>query len=346
MTRARGCGSAAFAQERPPPADGLRVTALPTDQRAEPRPGAPAASSSWRARAAEPEPYDFRRPLTLARDHARQLEIVSQRFARMWGTQLTARLRASCSVSFDALALMQYEEYVASLPQPTGVVLCQMEPTRQTSLVQLPVATMLVWVDYLFGGTGRGDDREGRELTDIELTVVRELIQVALDDLHYAFNPILDAALSVTSVQYSPQFVQAAGAGDAVVVLSFTLRAGERADTATLMLPAEPVLQAMRDTQGAATMSDDERRATAVVRVQLETAVGEVPVDVAVRFAPLVVHPREVVDLAVGDVLPLVHNAARPLDVVVDGIGLAHAVPASHGSRLVCQVVAVEEIPS
>ena len=322
------------------------MTALPTDQRAEPRPGAPAASSSWRTRAAEPELYDFRRPLTLARDHARQLEIVSQRFARMWGTQLTARLRANCSVSFDALALMQYEEYVASLPQPTGVVLCQMEPTRQTSLVQLPVATMLVWVDYLFGGTGRGDDREGRELTEIELTVVRELIQVALDDLHYAFNPILDAALSVTSVQYSPQFVQAAGAGDAVVILTFTLRAGERADTATLMLPAEPVLQAMRDAQGAATMSDDERRATAVVRVELETAVGEVPVDVAVRFAPLVVHPREVVDLAVGDVLPLVHNAARPLDVVVDGIGLAHAVPASHGSRLVCQVVAVEEIPS
>ena len=297
----------------------------------------------WRQRAAEPEPYDFRRPLTLARDHARQLEIVSQRFARMWGTQLAARLRATCSVTFDALALMPYEEFIASLPQPTGVVLCQMEPSRQTALVQMPVSTMLVWVDYLFGGTGRGDDREGRELTEIEFTVVKDLLQLALDDLHYAFSPLLVTTLAIKSVQYSPQFIQAAGAGDGVIVVRFTLHAGDRADPAALMLPAEPVLQAMRDAEGAAILGDEERRALAAARQSLETAVADVPVDVSVRFAPMAVRPRQVVQLTVGDVLPLVHPASQPLDVVVDGVTLAHAAAASHGSRLVCQVVAVEE---
>ena len=302
------------------------------------QPGAP----SWRQRAAEV--YDFRRPLTLARDHARQLEIVSQRFARMWGTQLTARLRALCTVTFDVIALKTYEEYVASLPAPTGIALCQMEPMRQTAIVQLPVSTMLVWVDYLFGGTGRGDDREGRELTDIELTVVDGLLQLCLDDLRYAFSPLLDTQLAVRSVQYSPQFVQAAGAGDAVIVISFTLRVGERADSATLMLPAESVLQAIRDSAGASQLGDDERRALETARLQLESAVDAVPVDVAVRLAPLTVHPREVVRLAVGDVLPLRHAASRPLDVVVDDVQLASAVPASQGSQLVCQVVALEEV--
>ncbi len=301
------------------------------------------APSSWRQRAAEPEPYDFRRPLTLARDHARQLEIVSQRFARMWGTQLTARLRANCSVSYEALALLPYEEYVASLPQPTGMVLCHMEPTRQTALVQMPVSTMLVWVDYLFGGTGRGDEREGRELTDIEFTVVRDLLQMALDDMHYAFNPVLSTTLSVKSVQYSPQFIQAAGAGDAVIVVSFTLHAGDRDDPATLMLPAESVLQAMRDA-ASVSRGEAELAALAAARAELEVAVAEVPLDVAIRFDPLVVHPREVVDLAVGDVLPLVHPTSHPLAVVVDGIELAHATAGSQGSRLVCQVVAVEEV--
>lgn len=309
-------------------------------------PPAPTSSPAWRQRATEPELYDFRRPLTLARDHARQMEIVSQRFARMWGTQLAARLRATCSVTFDSLSLMPYEEFIASLPQPTGVVLCLMEPSRQTALVQMPVSTMLVWVDYLFGGTGRGDDREGRELTDIEFTVVKDLLQLALDDMHYAFSPLMSTTLTVKSVQYSPQFIQAAGAGDAVIVVSFTLRAGERADTATLMLPAETVFQAMRDAQGAATLGEEERRALAESRARLETAVAEVPVDVTVRFAPLSVRPRQVVQLTVGDVLPLVHPASQPLDVVVDGVQLAHAAAASHGSRLVCQVVAVEEATS
>ena len=304
------------------------------------------APSSWRQRATEPELYDFRRPLTLARDHARQLEIVSQRFARMWGTQLTARLRATCSVTFESLALVQYEDFISSLAQPTGIVLCQMEPIRQTALVQMPVSMMLVWVDYLFGGTGRGDDREGRELTEIEFTVVRDLLQLALDDLHYAFNPLMSATLSVKSVQYSPQFVQAAGAGDGVIVATFSLHAGERTATAALMLPAEAVLQSMRDTVGAATLGPAERAALAEVRRELEVAVGEVPVDVAVRFAPLTVRPRQVVHLTVGDVLPLVHPASQPLAVVVDGVELAHAAAASHGSRLVCQVVDVQEVSS
>lgn len=305
------------------------------------------APTSWRQRATEPEQlYDFRRPLTLARDHARQLEIVSQRFARMWGTQLTARLRATCSVTVEALALMTYEDFIASLPQPTGVVLCQMEPIRQTALVQMPVGTMLVWVDYLFGGTGLGDDREGRELTDIEFTVVKDLLQLALDDLHYAFNPLLSATLAVKSVQYSPQFVQAAGAGDGVIVVTFGLHAGQRTDTATLMLPAEAVLQSLREQQGAATLGAEERAALAETRRQLEVAVEDVPVDITVRFAPLTVRPRQMVQLTVGDVLPLAHPATQPLDVVVDGVCLAHAAAASHGSRLVCQVVAVEEAQS
>ncbi|HEY0117449.1 MAG TPA: flagellar motor switch protein FliM, partial [Cellulomonas sp.] len=266
-------------------------------------------------------------------------------FARMWGTQLAARLRATCSVTFESLALMQYEDFISSLPQPTGIVLCQMEPVRQTALVQMPVGTMLVWVDYLFGGTGRGDDREGRELTEIEFTVVRDLLQLALDDLHYAFNPLMSATLAVKSVQYSPQFVQAAGAGDGVIVVTFSMHAGERASTATLMLPAEPVLQSMRDAEGATTLGPAERAAIAAARRELEVTVGEVPVDVCVQFSPLTVRPRQVVHLTVGDVLPLGHPASRPLDVVVDGVQLAHAAAASHGSRLVCQVVDVREVP-
>ena len=53
--------------------------------------------------------------------------------------------------------------------------------------------------------------------------------------------------------------------------------------------------------------------------------------------------PGEIVDLQVGDVLPLNHPASRPLEVVVDDVVLAHAAAGTHGSRIACQVVSVEE---
>ena len=185
-------------------------------------PSPPAATS--RRRNAVPEPYDFRRPLTLSREHARHLSMALQRFARLWGTQLTTRLRALVQVSFEDVTLQTYDEHVASLPTPTALFVLAGERGRGTALLQIPVPVTLVWVDYLFGGTGLGDDREGRELTDIETTVVRDLLGHALADLSYTFAPIMPLELSVRSVQYNPQFVQAVAASEPVIVTTFALR--------------------------------------------------------------------------------------------------------------------------
>jgi len=309
-------------------------------------PAAPAAARQ-RPRALAPEPYDFRRPMTLAREHTRLLEVTFERFARQWGNQLTARLRVLSQVTLTDVSLRVYDEYLAGLPSPSAVALCSVEQTRQTALLQMPVECALVWVDYLFGGTGTGDERAGaRELTEIELTLVREIWQRSLDDLGYAFAAVTPLELRVRSVQYQPQFVQAVGAADAVVVASFTIQLGERVDHASVMLPAEHLLAAVRSADESDGRTDDDRRAAVLAHAQLEDVVQDVPFDVAVRFAPVTVHPRQIADLAVGDLLPLAHPATRPLDVVVDQVVLAHAAVGSSGTRLACRVVTLEENPS
>jgi len=306
---------------------------------------APARPAARRARTQEPESYDFRRPMTMVREHARILEMAFETFARQWGTQLTARLRVMSQVTLDELTLRTYDEYVRSLPPTTAMVLCTIEETRQTAVMQFPVGTAMVWIDYLLGGSGRGDEREGRELTEIELSLLRDLLRPALGDLSYAFAALLPLDVTVRTVQYNPQFVQAVGASESVLVASFTVRSGEREDTATFMVPAELLLAALRSAEGSDARSADERRTQAAAVVDLEAAVQRVPVEVSVRFSPVTVHPREVIDLAVGDVLPLFHPSTKPLDVVVDGVVLAHAAAGNNGSRLACMVVTVEENP-
>ena len=67
-----------------------------------------------------------------------------------------------------------------------------------------------------------------------------------------------------------------------------------------------------------------------------------VPVDVHVRMRPVTVHPRDVVDLTVGEVIHLNHPVSRPLDVVVDGIVLARGVAGNNGRQLACKIVDAE----
>jgi flagellar motor switch protein FliM len=281
--------------------------------------------------------------MTLQRDHARHLEMAFERFGRQVGNQLTARLRAMTYLTLDGVALRTYDEHINLLPTPTALALCTVTHTRQTAMLQLPVQAMLVWIDYLFGGNGRGDEREGRELTEIELSLVNDLLMNSLKDLEYAFAGIAKLPMTVGGLQYNPQFVQAAGATDAMIVASFTLRVGEREDTVTLMIPADVMLAQLRAADGPVARSEEEAAAAAVTAAELERAMQDVPVEIAVQFSPVVVHPRDVIDLAVGDLLPLSHPSTDLLDVVVDGVVLARAAAGSHGSRLACRVVTVEE---
>jgi len=295
-----------------------------------------------RKRSGVPETYDFRRPMTLAREHSRVLEMAFETYARQWGTQLTSRLRVVSSVTLESIEMQSYDEYVGALPAMTTMVLCSVDPGRATAVLQLPLDVTMVWIDHLLGGPGVPLDHE-RELTEIEWHLFRDLLQHALGDLSYAFASVCPIDVTVRSVQYNPQFVQAVAASEPVIVTRFSLRVAERESTASLMIPADMLLTALRSGEVMDNRTPEELAAHRLAQAQVAEQVLGVPVDVAVRFAPLSVTADQVADLRPGVVIPLRHRADTPLEVVVGDVALATAAIGSSGSRLACLVVTSEE---
>ena len=206
----------------------------------------PQRTSARRKRSTTPEVYDFRRPMTLARDHARALEMAFETFSRQWGTQLTSRLRAVSTVTLESVSMVSYDEYVRSLPEMTTVLLCTVEQTRSTAILELPIPMVMTWVDYLLGGPGRVDESAMRELTEIEMTLVRDLLHHVLANLTYAFAAVMPIDVTIRTAQYNPQFVQAAPASEPVITAVFAVQAGESESSASFMIPAEILLAGLR----------------------------------------------------------------------------------------------------
>ncbi|WP_240645754.1 flagellar motor switch protein FliM [Georgenia sp. SYP-B2076] len=299
-------------------------------------------SSSVPGATRAPVAYDFRRPMTLAREHARLLEMAFETFSRHWANQLVARLRVSVSASVTGVEMRSYDEYVASLPTTTTMVLFSVEPGRR-GVVQFPLDSALVWIDHMLGGPGTPGAVPTRELTEIEQQLIRELLRRTLGDLNYSFAGITALEAEFKNIQYTPEFVQAAEASTPVIIARLVLRVDDDEVPATVMVPAEGLVAAMRagehlDLRSREDIAEEQRQS----RI-LEVAVQRVPVDVAVRFRPITVHPREVVQLRVGDVLTLHHPASRPLDVVVGDRVLGQAAPGAQGSRLAGMIVHVKE---
>ncbi|MCM3661952.1 flagellar motor switch protein FliM [Georgenia satyanarayanai] len=281
--------------------------------------------------------------MTLAREHARTLEVALGTFARQWSNQLMARLRVPTQIAFEAVGMGTYDEYISGLPSPTTLAVCAVGSNRRPGIVQFPLETALTWVDQMLGGPGKPGAVPDRELTEIEQALLSDLMVRVLGDLNYAFAGIIDVDVELRRFQHSPQVLQLMTATTAVISASFSVSAGEHRATATLMAPAEGIIGALRDNSAPDQRSASQEAAEQEQRELLDRAVQNAPVELTVRLTPVPVHPREVVDLAVGDLLPLHHPRSQPMDVVVGDRVLAQAVAGTNGSRLAGLVVNVKE---
>lgn len=290
---------------------------------------APAAASATERAV---EVYDFRKPATLSREHARVLEVAFDTFARQWGTQLTAKVRVLAEVEFGQVAVRTYDDHAASLPAHTALVLLSLPGTDARGVLQFPVPAALAWVSHMLGAA-RPQNLPDRVFTAIEQALVRRLVEDALDDLRYSFGPLLPEGIAVSGIQHASQFAQAAGKGELMVLADFAVRVGDRRSTATLAIPAAVLLPQLGWAEAKVTAADSRR--------MLDEQILSAPVEVSLRLDPAVMRPAEVLRLAVGDVIPLRHPQHRPLTLAVESEPIGSAAVGSHGARLAGVVTTV-----
>ncbi|OIQ77894.1 flagellar motor switch protein FliM [mine drainage metagenome] len=262
-------------------------------------------------------------------------------FTRQWATLFTMSLRAVCNVSLKSIQQLTYDEYISSLPDLTAMFLLSMDPLPGSGIVQLSMSSVMTAFDHMLGGSGAAN-QPARPLTEVESTVIRGVVDRLLHELRYALEALVRFSPEVTGVEHNPQFAQAAAASDLVLVTSFEVHTGIDVSTASICLPFNGIFPYLeRAISGPGLGRDASRREAAARAVALR--LEEVPVDVAVRFRPTSVLMPEVLDLRVGDVLPLRHPVRDPLTVGAAGITFAHAVPGSEGRRLACLIVTPTE---
>ncbi len=288
------------------------------------------------------ETYDFRRPMTLAREHARMFEMAFETFARQWSMQLTSRLRVVSTIVLDKLEMMSYDDYINPLPQHTTMALLSLNEGRAQSILQMPSETTLLWIDYLLGGPGLERNENPRELTEIEYALVTNLLQASMQDLGYAFTSVLDMSPVVRSIEYSPQFIQLVPAKEAVIVAQFDVTIRGHKNRASIMIPAEILVSPLNKREGDDAKSAMELQEERIAHERLNRSMHSVPVEMSVQFKPLTVAPLEITTLEIGQVIRLNHAVSRPLDLKVDNLTVGHGVPGNSGRQLACKVVDTE----
>ncbi|HEV7687382.1 MAG TPA: flagellar motor switch protein FliM [Acidimicrobiia bacterium] len=291
---------------------------------------------------ATPVAYDFRRPNKFTREHVRALQIAHETFARQFTTVLSTTLRTVSHVQARGIGQLTYDEYIRDVANPTYLAILSLPPLAGAAIFHLPLPVVLTAVDRLLGGPGTGPS-VNRALTEIEQSLVRDLLGRVLRELAYAFESLTALEPTVIHQESNPQFAQIGSPSDMVIVFVYDLRIGSQAGEATLCIPFSALQPVLDEVMGNSLLAGRIEADAGSVRGALAGRMGSAPVTVSVSFPPVALALADIVDLRPGDVLPLDHRIDAPLEVSVGGVPRFAARPGRRGKRLACVITSVAE---
>ena len=274
-------------------------------------------------------PYDFKRPERVGKEQMRALQTLHEGFGRNFGAALSALLRSIIEVKLTSVDQLTYSEFVFSLENPTCFNLLKAEPLEGNLILDINPSILYPIIDRLLGGGREAGPLARRPLTEIELRLVSRITGLFLEELHHAWENVLELTLEVVQVESNPQLVQIVPPNEVVVLISFELTIGDIRGMMNLCIPFNSIERIGGKLSANSWSAYGRRQATPESIEQISKTVYTSLVDVNARLAQTRINTGDLIGLRVGDIITTQKDVKSPLIISIEGIPKFRAHPGS-----------------
>jgi len=264
-------------------------------------------------------PYNLGTQERIVRGRMPTLELINERFARYLRIGIFNYMHRPVEISVGPIRVQKYSEFIRNLVVPTNLNLVSVKPLRGSALFVFDPSLVFLVVDNMFGGDGRFHSRvEGRDFTATEQRIIQGLLGVVFNDYGNSWKPVFEVHLEYIRSEMNSQFANIATPSEIVISTTFTLEFGGTAADMHICFPysmIEPIRDLLHSTMQSDQVSQDKRW-TSMLRRQLQDAEVELVAELGTNTVTL----RQILNLKVGDVVPL--HIPETLRVVVDDIAV------------------------
>lgn len=264
-------------------------------------------------------PFDLTSQDRIIRGRMPTLEIIHDRFVRMFRLTLSSALRKVVDISVRSTELIKFGEFLKTLPVPSSLNLFRMSPLRGNAIMVLETRLVFTLIDLFFGGTGELEVKaEGRDFSAIEQRMIRRVVISALEDLQASWRPVFPVQITYTRSEVNPQFVAIVPHSEVVVVVTFDVEMGRAPMSVTMCIPYS-MIEPIRARLNAGFQSDQNEVDTTWIN-RFRTNLSSAKVEVTAELGRSEISVRKFLNLQVGDIVPLDQEVEKSLNVTVEGI--------------------------
>jgi len=254
-----------------------------------------------------PEPgearsYDFATQVRIVRGRMPTLEMINERFARLFRISLFNLLRRSPEIAVGPVQMNKFSEYVHSLHVPTSLNLVRIHPLRGMGLIVCDPKLVFAVVDNFFGGNGRFAKIEGREFTATENRIIQMLLKHAFTDLKEAWSHVYQLDIEYVNSEVNPHFANIVSPTEIVVVTSFHVELDGGGGDLHVTMPyamIEPLRELLDSGMQSDRVEHDERWLQS-----LKEEIEDSEVELSALLGRSKITLAELVNLKPGDVIP------------------------------------------
>lgn len=290
-----------------------------------------AANASAKATKVEadkgPEKYVFSRAGQISSDQMRAITTVNDLFARNLMHSLGGWLRTSLRVKLVAGEQLPFSEFLERLSAMTYVCSVRLEPLGAVGLLELDLGLVAPIIDVLMGGVGRSGPV--RELTEIEETIMRAVIELIVQELTLAWQSVgLQFALEKRETE--AQAARTMTLGEKTLCVSFEVRMPEVQGGMNLCLPAVVLNAILRRLIAE---GDRPRRRSKESATRMRALMREAKVEVVLQLPAIRLHASQITGLEPGAVLRLPVPKHESSDFMIGGLLMGKALPVRSGDH-------------
>lgn len=167
------------------------------------------------------------------------LEIAFDRLVRLATTSLRNFTSDNVEVTLDSITSVRFGEYLDSIPLPAILSVIKAEEWENYGLLTVDSSLIYSMIDVLLGGRrSAGVIRvEGRPYTTIEMALARRMIEVILEDLQRAFEPVTQVEFNLERLETNPRFAAISRPGNAAILVELRIDMDDRGGKIEILLP-------------------------------------------------------------------------------------------------------------
>lgn len=265
--------------------------------------------------------YDFSRPDKFAKDQLRTLEIIHENFSRLLNNFLSGYLRTYIEVDVISVQSLIYTEFSNSISNPAILGIVDFSPFDGQIIIDISSDIANAMIERVLGGTGKSiqASKESRTLTEIEMTLLRNILIKFINLLKEPWGNIVELRPKLENIETNAQFAQIVSPAESVALITFNLHIGENEGMVNICIPhyvIEPILPSLSSRLWFAT--SNKREVTEEERDALESGISRSKLNMTAVVGGSNITVSELLNLQKGDIILLNKKVEDSLEVYVE----------------------------